>query len=116
IVVLDDLVTSIDNDEEILAVLTHELGHVHGKHGLQIIFRSSAVGAFLTFYLGDISTLAATAPAALLQARYSQDLEQEADDYGAALLRANNMSPALLAAALEKLAKEHPAPGFGGYL
>ncbi len=56
------------------------------------------------------------APAAVVQAKYSQDLEQQADDYGAALLAHNGMSPALLADALEKLAGSHPGRTDGGYL
>jgi Zn-dependent protease with chaperone function len=32
IVVLDDLIKSIDDDQQILAVFAHELGHAHGRH------------------------------------------------------------------------------------
>jgi Zn-dependent protease with chaperone function len=116
IIVLDDLITSIGDDQQTLAVLAHELGHVHGRHGLQLLLQSSAVGAFLTFYIGDISHLLAAAPAAVVQARYSQDLERQADDYGAALLLHNEMSPGLLADALKKLAKYHSGSSKGGYL
>jgi Zn-dependent protease with chaperone function len=115
IIVLDDLITSIADDPQILAVFAHELGHAHGRHSLQLLLHSSAVGAFWTIYVGDISTLLAAAPAALVQARYSQDLEQQADDYGAALLAHNGMSPALLADALKKLSASHAGTS-GGYL
>ncbi len=97
-------------------MLAHELGHAHGRHGLQLLLQSSAVGAFLTFYVGDISSLLAAAPAAVVQARYSQDLERQADDYAAALLLHNGMSPGLLADALKKLADSHPGFSQGGYL
>jgi Zn-dependent protease with chaperone function len=116
IIVLDELITSIGDDQQILAVFAHELGHAHGRHGLQLLLQSSAVGAFWTIYVGDISNLLAAAPAAVLQARYSQDLEQQADDYGAALLEQNGMSPALLADALKKLAESHSGSSKGGYL
>ena len=116
IVLLDDLITSIDDDPEILAVLAHEMGHVHGRHGLQLLFRSSAVGALATFYLGDISHLLAVAPAALVQARYSQALELEADDFAAKMLRQNGMSPGLLGDALKTLSERRPGSADGGYL
>jgi Zn-dependent protease with chaperone function len=116
IIVLDDLLTSIGDDPQILAVFAHELGHVHGRHGLQLLLQSSAVGAFWTLYIGDISSLLAAAPAAIVQARYSQDLEKQADDYGAAVLVHNGMSPALLADALKKLAESHSGSSKGGYL
>ncbi len=116
IIVLDELLTSIGDDSEIMAVFAHELGHAHGRHGLQLLLQSSAVGAFWTLYIGDISNLLAAAPAAIVQARYSQDLEEQADDYGAALLIHNGMSPALLADALKKLAASHSGSSNGGYL
>jgi Zn-dependent protease with chaperone function len=116
IILLDDLVTSLSDDREIMAVLSHELGHARGHHSLQLLLQSSAVAAFWTFYVGDISSLVAAAPTALLQAKYSQELEQQADDYGAAFLRNNGMSPALLADALETIAKFHPGSAADGYL
>ena len=93
-----------------------ELGHAHGHHGLQMLLQSSAVGAFWTLYIGDISTLLAAAPAAVVQAKYSQRLEQQADDYGAALLMSNGLSPGLLAEALRKLLATHPEASKEGYL
>jgi Zn-dependent protease with chaperone function len=116
IIVLDDLITAIGDDGQTLAVLAHELGHVHGRHGLQLLLQSSAVGAFWTFYIGDISHMLAAAPAAVVQARYSQDLERQADDYAAAVLLHNGMSPGLLAQALERLAVSEPASANAGYL
>ena len=116
IIVLDDLITAINNDQQIMAVLSHELGHVHGRHGLQLLLESSIVGAFWAFYIGDISQLLAAAPVALAQAKYSQDLERQADDYGAALLRGNGMSPQLLADVLKKLVALHPEASKIGYL
>lgn len=116
IIMLDELVTSIADEQQIMAVVAHELGHAHGHHGLQLLLRSTAVGAFWSLYIGDISQLLAAAPAAVVQARYSQDLEREADDYGATLLLHNDMSPELLAQVLRKLTKEHPGAAKGGYL
>jgi len=116
IILLDGLVTTLGDDREILAVLAHELGHAHGRHALRMLLQSSAVGAFLTFYVGDVSQLLAAAPAAIVQARYSQDFERAADNYGATLLRYNGMSPSLLADALTKLAASHPESSKVGYL
>jgi Zn-dependent protease with chaperone function len=116
IIVLDDLITSIGDDKQTLAVFAHELGHAHGRHGLQLLLQSTAVGAFWTFYVGDISGLLAAAPAAVVQAKYSQEFERQADDYGAAVLTHNGMSPALLADALKKLTESRPEGSKGGYL
>ena len=83
---------------------------------MQLLLRSSAVGAFLAFYLGDFSQLLAAAPAALVQAKYSQSLEWQADEYGSAVMAANGMSPALLADALQQLSKSHPETSGVAYL
>jgi Zn-dependent protease with chaperone function len=115
IVVLDDLITSINDDQQTLAVLAHELGHVHRHDGLRLILQGAAIAAFVTFYVGDSSNVLAIASTVVVQARYSQSLERQADDYGIAVLLHNGMSPSLLADALEKLAANRPNLT-GGYL
>lgn len=111
IIVTDELVQLTQDDDEILAVLTHELGHVQERHGLRLLVESSVVGVLLTWYIGDVSSLAASVPAALLQAKFSRTHEAAADAYGARMLEANGLSPALLASMLEKLAASHGSAG-----
>jgi Zn-dependent protease with chaperone function len=103
IIVTDELVALASGDDEILAVLSHELGHVQRRHGVRKALQSTVVGLVTTWYLGDLSSLAAAIPAALLDARYSREMEAEADAYGARMLRANGLSPTLLATMLERL-------------
>jgi Zn-dependent protease with chaperone function len=107
IVVLDDLVTLAQDDTEISAVLAHELGHVQRRHGMRLLLQSSIVGLVLTWYLGDASSLLAGAPAMLLQAKFSRDMEREADEYAAQALQRAGLSGCLLAGMLEKLEKSH---------
>ncbi len=103
IILTDELVALASSDDEILAVLCHELGHVQRRHGVRKALQSTVVGLVTTWYLGDVSSLAAAIPAALLDARYSREMESEADAYGARMLRANGLSPTLLAIMLERL-------------
>ncbi len=107
IIVTDALLDLTDRDDEVLAVLAHELGHVARRHGVRQVLQSSAVGLFVTWYLGDVSSLLTTVPAALLEARYSRDLEREADEFAARMLRENAMSPELLVAMLGRLESAH---------
>jgi len=116
IIVLDDLVKVVDDDQQILAVMTHELGHAHGRHGLRLLLQSSVLGTFLAFYVGDFSSILAVAPATLLYAKYSRELEEQADDYAATVLRFNGMSPVLLAEALKKVAASHQGNKGIGYM
>lgn len=110
IVVTDELVALAGSDDEVLAVLCHELGHVQGRHGLRQVLQSSVVGLVVTWYLGDVSTLLTAVPAALLEARYSRDHEREADDYAVRMLKFNAMPPALLANMLERLEAARQGP------
>ncbi|MCL2075471.1 MAG: M48 family metallopeptidase [Betaproteobacteria bacterium] len=103
IVLLDELANLHDDDDEILAVLAHELGHLRGRHGVRQLIQSSVVAAVAAAWLGDISFAAVTLGSALLSSGYSRDMEREADDYAAELLRRQGKSPELLVNALEKL-------------
>lgn len=107
IVVLDELVALTSNDDEILAVLAHERGHIEQRHALRMVLQSSAVGMAMTWYMGDVSSLLATVPAMLVQASYSRNMEREADEYAARTLRLNGLSPCLLPEILLKLEAEH---------
>jgi Zn-dependent protease with chaperone function len=107
IVVTDPLVKLAANDDEVVAVLAHEMGHLSRRHSLRTLIQSSIVSFVVAWYLGDVSSVAAGVPTFLLQAHYSRDFEREADAYGAALLKANGLSPKLLAGMLEKLEAAH---------
>jgi Zn-dependent protease with chaperone function len=109
IVVTDQLVALAKHDDEIVAVLTHELGHVQRRHGLRMLIQSSIVAFVVTFYMGDVSSVAAGLPTLLLQARYSRHHEIEADAFGAAMLKANGISPRRLGDMLAKLEAAHRA-------
>lgn len=103
VLVLDDLVGLTANDDEIVAVLAHEFGHVHEKHALRQMLQATVVGLALAAYLGDVSSLLAAAPTVLLETGYSRDFERSADRYAADLLIRHDQSPALLADMLDKL-------------
>jgi len=108
IVVTDRLVAlAHGQDGLLLAVFAHELGHIEYRHGLRNVLQSTVVGTLVGWYLGDVSSVLSGAAAAGLALRYSRDFERQADDYAAALLRANGRSPALLATMLERLQDDH---------
>lgn len=107
IVVTDQLVALAGNDEEILAVLAHELGHVSERHPLRQLLQSSVVGLAMTWYLGDVSTLLAAAPTVLLETSYSRNFERRADRYAANMLRLNGIDSARLADILKKIESSH---------
>lgn len=107
VLVTDELVEladkSPDANAQIIGVLMHELGHVQHQHALRNFVQGSIVAAVVTWYLGDISSLLAAAPIALLNTRYTRDFERVADRYAAETMLKNGMSPAHLADMLESM-------------
>jgi Zn-dependent protease with chaperone function len=91
IVVTDGLVRLSADDREIMGVLAHEAGHVDRRHGLRQVLQNSLMGFLLAWFIGDLSTLAAAAPAALIEADYSRELEREADTFAVDVLRTNGI-------------------------
>jgi Zn-dependent protease with chaperone function len=90
VVITDGLVDLAKNDEELTAVLAHELGHVRGRHLLRHILQNSVAGLLMATVTGDImsvTSLSATLPTALINARFSRDFEREADDAAVAYLK-----------------------------
>lgn len=94
VIVTDDLVKLARHDEEILAVLAHEIGHVRGRHTLRHLVQASGVSALAVVLLGDLSqiTALATAAPALLEMRHARDLEREADAFARQWLQAQGIA------------------------
>lgn len=106
IVMTDQLVALLGDDQAVMGVLAHELGHLHRRHLTRRIVQSSAVAATTWLVFGDISSIMTTLPTLVLDMKYSRDAEYEADDYAVAMLRHNRIDPSHLASAFAKLDKE----------
>jgi hypothetical protein len=96
-------------DEEIDAVLAHEVGHVRGRHSLRILLQNAGVAALSLAVLGDIgssSSLAAAIPVLLVQAEHSRAFEREADAYAREWLRREDLPESHFDAMMCRLAKD----------
>jgi Zn-dependent protease with chaperone function len=107
IVLTDEIVTLLDNDEELMAVLGHELGHVVEHHFTRRLIQSSTVAAGATLLFGDVSNVIAGVPTMLLDLKYSRDTERDADDFAISFLKKNGISTDNLAHVFEKLQKQN---------
>lgn len=115
IVLLDELVAEAQSDDEVLAVLAHELGHVRERHTLRHVLQTSAVGVLLAAVLGDVvsatSYAVAAVPTFLLNAGYSRAFEREADEFGFALLDRAGIDRAHFVRFLARLEEKHGGAG-----
>lgn len=109
LVVTDQMVELAESPDEIYAVLAHEIGHVERRHVMRHILQDSVVAAVITALAGDAATLTVAVgglPVILAQARYSRDFEAEADEFGFALLKQHELSPAHFATLMQRLTQK----------
>ncbi len=120
IVVTDDLVNLAGHEDQIVAVLAHEIGHVVGRHALRRVLQDSGVMLLVAGLTGDIvsvSSLAAALPTLLIEAKYSRAFETEADDFALTYLQGRGISPQHLGRILSRLQEVSQGPdGVLGYL
>jgi len=84
IVFTDEMVQLAEHDDELSAVLAHEIGHVVRRHGMRTIIQDSILGFAILALTGDItgsSELFLGLPVVLTEMAYSRDFEREADRY-----------------------------------
>lgn len=79
-IVTDELVKLSGADEEVLAVLAHEQGHLVQKHSMQKVISNLNAAGLFALVTGDLSDVVASIEV-LADAGYSQALELAADDY-----------------------------------
>lgn len=107
IIVTDDMVRLLaDREDVMLGVLAHEIGHVRERHSMRALVQVSLLGAVAGLAYGDYSAVLAGVPAVLGQMAYSRDFERRADDESIRLLRANGISPEVMAMLFQRLQAE----------
>ncbi len=112
VILTDELVALSRHDEEIIAVLAHEIGHVNYRHTLRQVLQNSVSGLLVATITGDIlstSSFAATLPTVLVQTHFARQFETEADDAAVQYLHARKISTEHFANILTRLAESHHA-------
>jgi predicted Zn-dependent protease len=119
VVVTDDLVKLARDDSEVLGVLAHELGHLHHRHTMRRLLEASATALIVAGVTGDLasaSSLVASAPALLVQTKFSRENEREADRYAIDMLRKAGIDPGVLGDILGRLEAKSGGPGIPDFL
>ena len=111
VILTDELIELAEDDEEIIAVLAHEMGHVQNRHVMKHVARNAIVAVLLAAYMGDVSAItgvAATMPAVLDSMRHSRAFELEADRVARDYLDSVGIAPSRLGDLLARLMAECP--------
>jgi Zn-dependent protease with chaperone function len=117
VIATDELVKLSTNDEEVLAVLAHEIGHVHHRHSLRMALESSTLVLLSSAYFGDVTqltTLSAALPSVYTRAAYSRELETEADTFALQYLDESHIPRQRFANIMRALQKEMGGDAAGG--
>lgn len=96
IVFTDQIIALATHDDELLAILAHEIGHVAAKHSLKMVVRNSLLGFLLLAVSGDAtisSELLLAAPLFMLEMSHSRQYEAQADDFALTYLRLHSIQP-----------------------
>lgn len=117
ILITDQMVEMAVTDEEVWAVLAHEVGHVELHHTTRSIMQNSAVGVVAATITSDAASLSAAVvglPMLVAKTKYSRTFESEADQFAFQLLERKGHSPAAFATLMERLdnSKEMDLAGF----
>jgi Zn-dependent protease with chaperone function len=115
VVITDQMLDLMTDDDEFLAVMAHEIGHLEKRHGVRSVLQESGTWIAISFIVGDASalgTLATALPATLMSSSYSRDFEREADEVAFVKLKNIGKSPRAFASLMRKMqAKVEGADG-----
>lgn len=114
IVLTDQMVELADNDQQLQAVLLHELGHVYHHHLMNKLVQSSMLSIAVALMVGDHSGIADTLSGPgvfLLTMRYSRDDERQADRFAAQALLEQGRSTQPMLQLYQRLLAQQPHQG-----
>ena len=114
IVVTDELILLAQNQNELIGVLAHEIGHVKRRHVLRTILQNSAVSLLVASVAWDLTShteLSSVLPKLLVEAEYSRDFEREADHFALQYMLEHDIPPAYFAEILIRLEERNVHKG-----
>ncbi len=80
----DEMIQTAIDDDELMTVLFHEIGHLVYRHGMRTVIQDSLLGFALMTLTGDVTGSAEVfmgLPLFFTQMAYSRGFEKEADQY-----------------------------------
>lgn len=95
IVITDQLVLLAQNNNELLSIFAHEIGHIKNRHAIRMVLQNSAVLIVIVTLTGDATTASSVLsvlPTMLIESSFSRELENEADDYALFVMKQNHIA------------------------
>ncbi len=116
IVLTDELVKLAENDQELLAVFFHELGHLKHRHTTRRALQGAMVTLLVVFTVGDVNSidLLTAFPALIADLSYSRRFETEADTYALDQMRYTGIELDHFANIMQRLEAYYRKPAGSG--
>lgn len=103
----DDLIKLSKNDNELLAVLYHEIGHLQNKHLMRQAIETSLISSFMGIVTGNFDHLniIKTLPELIPNLAYTMEFEKEADLFALEQMHQANIALDSFAIILQRIDK-----------
>jgi hypothetical protein len=119
IVVFSGMLRLLETQEEWMALLAHEGGHLHLRHGTRQLVRSGLLGLGIAVLFGDVSGASSVLldnAGSLADLGYSRRDEAEADAFALETLGKGGYATSGLASLLGKFLRFRELPGWAAFL
>lgn len=106
----DDLIVLAENNDEIVSIMLHEIGHLQHRHSLRMAIQGFSLAIFITAITGDVSassSIVTSLPAVLIESGYSRGMETEADTYSLIYMLKHGIDPKHFSTIMRKLEASH---------
>jgi beta-barrel assembly-enhancing protease len=119
VMVTSGLLETLENPDELAAVVAHEIGHVKSRDGMIALYRNAGLGILLELITGGsgVAQQIVMVGGQLTELSYTRSQEARADRVAIAMMGDAGLDPAALARAFERLKTfdndekdERPAP------
>ena len=111
IVFSDEMIQIAERDDELSAVLLHEIGHIVHRHSMRTLIQDSLLGFVLLAMTGDVagsSELFLGLPVLLTEMAYSRKFEREADAYALTAMQDHGIPPVRFASLMRRIEDQKP--------
>ena len=93
IVFTDAFIELVEDDNEFISILLHEIGHIKNKHVVRRAIQGTTLTILTFFITGDLEIFdfAVAIPSLLMDLSYSRDFEREADLFSKKQMNSSNI-------------------------